>query len=84
MSAPQKRHQYADVFDWIVKYKREHDGNSPTMREIQDGCSIPSTSTVSYILIRLEEQNLITLTDPIGRSRSRSICVIGGHWSFTG
>lgn len=63
------------VMDFIIAYKKAHDGNSPSIREIMVGCDISSTSTVSYHLNKLAKKGRIT------RSRAnRSIEVKGGAW----
>jgi len=66
------------VLDFIVEFKRSHDGNSPCNREIADGCGIASTSTVDYYLRRLEASGLIE------RGGVRMIRVAGGAWALTG
>lgn len=68
------------VLRWIIKYKREHDGNSPTVRELQKGCEISSTSVVKYILNHLEDRGKIVQTDDGDRYKSRCIEVVGGVW----
>lgn len=68
-----------DVFDFIVRYKQNNDGNSPSMADIQNGCCIPSKSTVDIRLKELAEDGRILF----GRfGRSRSIKVVGGKWSY--
>ena len=63
------------IFDFIVRYKREHDGNSPSTREIAEICCI-TPSAVRYHLTRLEIDNLIHTT---GKPR-RNIEIVGGIW----
>ncbi len=46
---------YEDIFQWIIDYKAEHDGNSPTIREIMKGTGVKSTSHMVWILDRLVE-----------------------------
>ncbi len=65
------------IFEFIVKYKQAHDGNSPTIREIQDACGISTTSLVHYHLGELEQAGWIE----VDRFQSRSIQVEGGRWS---
>jgi len=65
-----------EVLEFIKTYKADHDGVAPTIREIQEGCDISSTSVTSYHLDKLEVA---------GRIRrpfiaSRSIEVVGGRW----
>ncbi len=67
------------IFDFIVQFKKEHDGNSPTNREIMDACKISSTSVVSYYLDLLVKAGLINRCGAPGASRM--IEVAGGHWT---
>lgn len=69
------------IFDFILKYKRTHDGCSPSIREIQRNCNIHSTSRVSYYLHKLAADNKIIYH---ADGRSRSLEVIGGKWSYDG
>ena len=64
------------VFEFIVRYKKIHDGNSPTIREIGDMCGISSTSVVSFHLDMLVKDGLIRRDDLL----TRSIEVVGGKW----
>ncbi|MHC4088707.1 MAG: LexA family protein [Planctomycetota bacterium] len=66
-----------NIFEFIVRYKQAHDGNSPSVREIQDACGISTPSLVHYHLGELETVGWIELT----RFQSRSIQVEGGRWS---
>jgi SOS-response transcriptional repressor LexA len=63
------------VFEFIVEYKREHDGISPSVREIAEGCVL-SESTVKYHLLKLENERRILVK---GR---RAIEVVGGEWNL--
>jgi repressor LexA len=67
------------VLDFIIKYKRRHDGNSPTFREIQEGCRISSTSVVNYYLRGLEDANMIRRAE---KGASAKIEVTGGRWIY--
>lgn len=70
------------VFEFILKFKAEHDGNSPTIRGIGDACDIPSTSTVEYYLSKLEREGLIDRCErKSNNSNARMIRVAGGQWS---
>jgi SOS-response transcriptional repressor LexA len=66
------------IFDFIVAYKKEHDGNSPTSREIMDATYVSSTSVVHYHLYVLERDGKIIQN----RRTSRSIEIVGGTWTF--
>lgn len=63
------------VFDFLVDYKREHDGLAPALKEIAEAC-ILSESTVKYHLFMLERENRIRIQ---GR---RGIEIIGGVWDL--
>lgn len=65
-------HNPETVYEFIVKFKKEHDGNSPTIREIGAACNISSTSAVAYILKVLVRRGLITV--------DRDISVVGAEW----
>ncbi|WP_119067819.1 winged helix-turn-helix transcriptional regulator [Aggregatilinea lenta] len=65
------------IFEYIVRYKREHDGLAPAITEIAEGCYL-SVSTVKYHLFMLEREDRIRLD---GRRR---IEVVGGKWDLGG
>lgn len=64
------------VYGFIIEYKRTHDGCAPTIREIMAACGYNSTSAVYYILQRLAQDGVITMS----ATNSRSICVVGAEW----
>ena len=66
----------AAVLGYVVGFKREHAGDSPTVREIADALDIPSTSTVNHHLVMLERRGLIHR--PAGLARS--IVIPGARW----
>lgn len=73
------RRRLSDLFGYIVAYKRRHDGLSPTLREMQDALGYSSASVVrTDVESLIMEGRLRTL----GRSRSRGIMVVGGHWEM--
>jgi len=65
------------VFEFIVDYKRTHDGLAPGIKQIAKECML-SVSTVKYHLLRLENEDRIRI---VGR---RAIEVIGGVWNPPG
>jgi SOS-response transcriptional repressor LexA len=67
------------LLKFICEYKRAHDGNSPTMREMMAACRISSTSMVDYYLRRLENGGHIRRG---GKGKSAAIEVMGGRWLF--
>lgn len=74
-----RRHYDTDkLFRLIVTYKREHDGNSPTLRELGELMDINSTSTIRNLLKDvLVVQGKIAL-EPLGETRK--IMVDDGMW----
>ena len=72
-----RTHDPAMVFRFICAYKKSHDGNSPTFREIGKGCGISSTFVTRTILRKLEEEGLIRLRG----WHTRHIEVVGGKWT---
>jgi hypothetical protein len=63
------------VYDFICDFKRDHDGNSPSFREIGRGCSISSTSLVNYYLNKLIDQERVYVD-----LDTRKIVVCGAQW----
>jgi len=60
------------ILDFLRTFIEEHD-YPPSIRDIQDGCAISSTSVVDYNLRKLEEKNFIRRD----REVSRGIEVLG-------
>lgn len=61
------------MYDFIVKYKTEHDGNSPSIRKIMEASGISSSSVVYYHLQIMVGFGMI-------ERHGHSINVIGGQW----
>jgi SOS-response transcriptional repressor LexA len=77
--------QRVKVFNFILTYKCQNDGNSPTFREIMDACRISSTSMVVYYLKQLEKMGMIRRPEPVNGNRSSArIEIVGGSWKFIG
>lgn len=67
------------VLSFITGYKIAHDGNSPTIREIQKATGLYSPSRVPVFLAWLEEKGKIrNLAER--RAAPLRIEVIGGRW----
>jgi len=66
------------VFEAIVAYKRAHDGNSPTIRELSEYVG-RVYSVIHHHLQVLERSGLIRLE---GAYSARRICVVGGRWEW--
>jgi SOS-response transcriptional repressor LexA len=64
------------VLSFIIRYKNVNKGQSPSIREICQGCAFHSSSQGHYHLMRLEALGLI---DRYAR-RPRSIRLIGEQW----
>ena len=67
-----------DVFNFIVEFKKAHDGLSPTVREIGEACKISSTSVVAYYLKKLQDEGSIKLLG----TKTRGIMVKNGRWNL--
>lgn len=65
-----------EVYRFVVAYKQDNDGNSPSYEEIKDGCGLGSKSTVGTILDGLEDEGLI-----LRPGGARNIEIVGGRWS---
>ncbi len=66
------------VYDFIVEYKTNNTGLSPSIRDIIKATDITSTSIVTYYLGILEGAGLIYCNPKM----SRGIQVVGGKWSL--
>src|SRR3989337_1232915 len=71
------------IFRFIREFIRDHD-YPPSIRDIQDGCNISSTSVVDYNLKALErlghirrDREVSRAIELVGRTRMRSVPVIG-------
>lgn len=64
------------IYQYIVRFKVENDGNSPTMRQIGGSVGVKSTSMIAFYLNRLEAAGLI--------SRPPGVCniqLVGGRYT---
>lgn len=61
------------VLEFIEKYMTEN-GYSPSVREICDGCNIPSTATCFNIMNELAEKGLI-VKSKVGANKRRSVSI---------
>lgn len=66
---------YDKVVEFIIKFKREHDGVGPTLREIMPEVGVRSVSAMAGILDALVKEGRIIL----GPS-ARMIFIPGGQW----
>jgi len=65
------------LYAYLLEYKRSHDGNSPSIRDIKERFKISSSSMVVYLLRKLVETDKIRLAE---YPKARSIEIIGGKW----
>lgn len=64
------------IYQFICAYKTDHDGNSPSIREIADRFE-RSTSVVNYYIKKLESSGKLRRS---GAVKARHIEVVGGIW----
>jgi len=67
------------ILSYIIAYKRQHDGLSPTYRDIMRGVGISSTSVVAGHIRRLQAAGRLCLGP-----RGRGFVVPGGRWEYKG
>jgi len=69
---------HSSVYDFIVKFKTDHDGVAPSVLEIGKACGITSTSAVRHVLNSLDLFGMIKCD--YGKGKSRMISVPGARW----
>jgi hypothetical protein len=74
LSKTVQHHDPNQIFQFICDFKKLHDGNSPSLRDIGAACNISSSSAVAWVLDRLVRMGLIK-RDSAGR-----IAVVGAVW----
>ena len=74
----QVKEREKEVFQFIVDYKVENDGISPTLREIAKALNFSTTSLVNLYLQKLRLSGRISWSGTL----SRSIQVVGGRWVY--
>ena len=68
-----------ELFSFIVRYKQDHDGIAPSLREIQQALpSSPSFSRIRWALAELQNKGKIRFQF----SQPRTIQVTGGKWTY--
>ncbi|OGC95331.1 MAG: hypothetical protein A2W25_05290 [candidate division Zixibacteria bacterium RBG_16_53_22] len=70
------------IYQFILAFKAEHDGNSPSIREIKRACNISSTSMVEIYLDCLIGDGKIVMINK--GTNYRRIGVVGGVWTLIG
>ena len=65
-----------EIYDYLIAYKLDHDGLSPTISEMTRALKISSTSVCRHHLKRLELIGLISLI----KLKPGGIMITGGRW----
>ena len=63
------------ILEYVIAYKRAHDGNAPTVRDIGAACGISSTGVVNHHLKQLVRAG------EMYRDEDGGLCVTNGHWT---
>ncbi len=74
--SPKRQSNLDRMFGTIVEFKKENNGNSPSIREIMSKTEIGSTSYVLRGLKVLEDQGKIKFLGV------RNITIVGSTWSM--
>ena len=69
-----------EVYKFIIRFKQSHNGNSPSMLEIEKGTCASSRSHVHYVLKKLEDAGYLKMGE---NQRSRGIQIPGTEWVKT-
>lgn len=64
------------ILRWVIKYKMEHNGESPPHRTLMDVWDIPSTSVVHNMYRDFAKQGVLRLA---GRYK-RGVHIVGSKW----
>ena len=67
--------RYDQIYNFIVRFKIAHNGNSPTIRQIGDEIGVVSTSQVSHYL-----NQMVRLGKIERDGKFRMISIPGGQW----
>lgn len=68
------------IYNYIVQYKQQYDGESPTTRQICTACNVRSTSHASKQIHALERLGMIKLFAKDGNYKT-GIIVTGATWT---
>lgn len=66
------------LYEFIIAFKRTHDGNTPSYAEMCEATGITSTGAIKGLIFILEAQGFLQSID----GRTRSMRVTGGQWSM--
>lgn len=69
------------LYDFLIEYKIDHNGNSPTVIEMRDSASLSKSGRVQGVLRILENIGLIRMgKTEEGNNRRWQIEIIGSEW----
>jgi len=63
---------------FIIRYKEENNGNSPSYREMCVGIDAGSTAVIQYHITKLEADGHII----VNRNKARSITIPNSQWTL--
>jgi hypothetical protein len=66
------------VYDFIIRFKIDHQGSGPTMQEIADNLGHSGRSVVRAVLLKLEEEGRIVLGK---KNKAGQITIPGATWT---
>ena len=66
------------ILSFIIRFKRDSGGDSPTYREIMRGVGITSAAVVAHHMNVLEDRGYIIRDD----TKARRISIPGGKWTY--
>lgn len=65
------------TYQFIVQYKLENDGNTPSLRDIADAIGVASSSTAWRIVQDLEKAGLV---ERVGKGNGQFVKIVGARW----
>jgi len=71
-----RKYDSQQIYNFIVDFKRTHDGVFPTYREIMAALDISSLSIVNIYIDKLTEQGLLA------HDGDGHLLVVGGQWTL--
>jgi hypothetical protein len=74
----QQKHK-EKLFGFIVNFKKEHDGNSPSFRTISTELGISLSYIRDLLNILISEHRI-----KYGTTRTKEIEIVGGRWTMKG
>ena len=66
------------IYDFIIRFKIDHQGSGPTMQEIADNLGHSGRSVVRAVLLKLEEEGRIVFGK---KNKAGQITIPGATWT---